>query len=156
MADGIIYTGDVPRFVLDRLFDNLMDKSEWNVDDQCNGDMLRIVTTSKFQLTIGIFSISFVMSVIEKKTDICVLFCLQRRFRTTLRCCYWIRSIIKLGTKWLLFSNRSVISSYASIRRPRQSGRTDASSCLYVSESGNKTFVFKSKITFRVLYICLA
>ena len=27
MADGINYTGDLPRYVLDRLFDNLTDKS---------------------------------------------------------------------------------------------------------------------------------
>ncbi len=28
MADGINYTGDLPRYVLDHLFDNLTDKSE--------------------------------------------------------------------------------------------------------------------------------
>ena len=27
MADGINYTGDLPRYVFDRLFDNLTDKS---------------------------------------------------------------------------------------------------------------------------------
>ena len=27
MADGINYTADLPRYVLDRLFDNLTDKS---------------------------------------------------------------------------------------------------------------------------------
>ena len=27
MADGINYTGELPRYVLDRLFDNLTDKS---------------------------------------------------------------------------------------------------------------------------------
>ena len=27
------YTGDLARYVLDRLFDNLTDKSYWNVDD---------------------------------------------------------------------------------------------------------------------------
>ena len=57
MADGINYTGDLPRYVLDRLFDNLTDKSYWNVDDQNNVDLLRIIThgsKSKFQLTIGV------------------------------------------------------------------------------------------------------
>ena len=57
MADGINYTGDLPRFVLDRLFDNLTDKSYWNIDDRNNVDLLRIITrgsNSKFQLTIGV------------------------------------------------------------------------------------------------------
>ena len=57
MADGINYTGDLPRYVLDRLFDNLTDKSYWNVDDRNNVDLLRIITlgsNSKFQLTIGV------------------------------------------------------------------------------------------------------
>ena len=36
MADGINYTGDLPRYVLDRLFYNLTDKSYWNVDDRKN------------------------------------------------------------------------------------------------------------------------
>ena len=30
MADGINYTGDLSRYVLDRLFDNLTDKCYWN------------------------------------------------------------------------------------------------------------------------------
>ena len=57
MADGINYTGDLPRYVLDRLFDNLTDKSYRNVDDRNNDDLLRIITcgsNSKFQLTIGV------------------------------------------------------------------------------------------------------
>ena len=57
MADGITYIGDLPRYVLDRLFDNLTDKSYWNVDDRNNVDLLRIITrgrNSKFQLTIGV------------------------------------------------------------------------------------------------------
>ena len=37
-TDGINYTGDLPRYVLDRLFDNLTDKSYWNVDDRNNVD----------------------------------------------------------------------------------------------------------------------
>ena len=68
MADGINYTGDLPRYVLDHLFDNLTDKSYWHIDDRNNVDMLRIInreTKSKFQLTIGVFSITFVMSVID-------------------------------------------------------------------------------------------
>ena len=57
MADGIKYNGDLPRNVLDRLFDNLTDKSYWNVDDRNNVDLLQIITRgsiSKFQLTIGV------------------------------------------------------------------------------------------------------
>ena len=44
------YTGDLPRYV-DRLFDNLTDKSYWNVDDRNNVDLLWIITrgsNSKF------------------------------------------------------------------------------------------------------------
>ena len=50
----------------------MKDKSYWNVDDRNNVDMLRIIsreTKSKFQLTIRVFSIAFVMSVIEKFTE---------------------------------------------------------------------------------------
>ena len=36
MADGINYTGDLLRYVLDRLFDSLTDKSYWNVNNQNN------------------------------------------------------------------------------------------------------------------------
>ena len=57
MADGINHTGDLPRYVLDRLLDSLMDKSYWNVDDRNNVDLLRINTRgsdSKCQLTIGV------------------------------------------------------------------------------------------------------
>ena len=57
MVDGINYTGDLQRYVLDRLFDNLTDKSYSNVDDRNNIDLLRIITcgsNSKFQLTIGV------------------------------------------------------------------------------------------------------
>ena len=57
MAEGINYTGDLLRCVLDRLFDNLAEKSYRNVDDRNNIDLLRIITrgsNSKFQLTIGV------------------------------------------------------------------------------------------------------
>ena len=57
MADGINYNGDLPHYVWDCLFDNLTDKSYWNVDDRNNVDLLRIITrgsNSKFQLTIGV------------------------------------------------------------------------------------------------------
>ena len=69
MADGINYTGDLPRYVLVRLFDNLTDKSYWNVDNRNNVDLVRIITrasNSKCQLTIVVFSIAFAMSAIEK------------------------------------------------------------------------------------------
>ena len=73
MADDINYTGDLPCYVLDRLFDNLTNKSYGNVDDRNNVDLLRIIThgtKSKFQLTIGVFSITFAMSVIEKVAEV--------------------------------------------------------------------------------------
>ncbi len=38
------YTGDLLRYVLDRLFDNLTDKSYWNVGDRDDVDLLRIIT----------------------------------------------------------------------------------------------------------------
>ena len=44
MADGTNYTGDLPRYGLDPLFDKLTDKSYWNVDDRNNVDLLRIFT----------------------------------------------------------------------------------------------------------------
>ena len=72
MADGINYTGCLPRYVLDHFFDNLTDKSYWNVDDRNNVNFLRIFTRgtkSKFQLTIRVFSIAFAMSVMEKVAE---------------------------------------------------------------------------------------
>ena len=72
ISNPVTPVGDLPRYVLDHLFDKLTDKSYWNVDDQNNADMLRIIAReakSKFQLTIGVFSIVFVMSVIEKLTE---------------------------------------------------------------------------------------
>ena len=44
MAEGINYTGDLPCYVLDHLFDHLTDKSYCNVDDRNNVDLLRIIT----------------------------------------------------------------------------------------------------------------
>ena len=38
------YTGDLLRYVLDRLFDNSTDKPYWNVDDRNNVDLLWIIT----------------------------------------------------------------------------------------------------------------
>ena len=57
MADGINYTGDLLRYVLDRLFDSSTDESYWNVDDRNSVDLLLIITrgsNSKFQLTVGV------------------------------------------------------------------------------------------------------
>ena len=67
MADGVNYTGDLPCYVFDRLFDILTDKSYSNIDDRNNFDMLRIITRKsklKFQLTIRVFSIKFVIIII--------------------------------------------------------------------------------------------
>ena len=71
MADGINYTGDLSRYVLDRLVDNLTDKSYLNVDDRNNVDLLRIITWySREQLEVSTdnrsIKIAFAMSVIEK------------------------------------------------------------------------------------------
>ena len=51
-------------YVFDCLLDSLTDESLLNVDDQNNGDVFCIITRgpkSKFQLTIGVFSIAYVM-----------------------------------------------------------------------------------------------
>ena len=72
MSDGINYTDDLPHYVLDRLYDNLTDKSYRNVDDRNNVDLLRIITRWtkwKFQRTIGVFSIAFAISGIEKVAE---------------------------------------------------------------------------------------
>ena len=39
MADGITSTGDLPPYVLDRLFDSFSDESLLDVDDQNNDDV---------------------------------------------------------------------------------------------------------------------
>ena len=71
-------------YVLDRLFDNLTDKSYLNVDDRNNVSMLRIITLktkSKFELAIGVFSIAFVMSLIEKFTEFLNMLMMQYELR---------------------------------------------------------------------------
>ena len=112
MADGINYTGDLPRYVLNRLFDNLTDKSYWNVDDRNNVDMVRIITReakSKFQLTIGVFSIAFVMSVIEKFTEF--LNTLTMKYELWNKCC--INTVVMIQSVphclcWLFYFQNSI------------------------------------------------
>ena len=51
---------------------NLTDESDLNVDGRNSGNGFRIITLelgSKFQLTIGVFSIAFAMLLIEKLTE---------------------------------------------------------------------------------------
>ena len=91
MADS----GDLPRYLLDRLFDNLTDTPQWNVDDRNNVGMLRIITRetkTKFQLTIGVFSIAFVMSVIEKFTEFLNTLTMQYRLRYK----SWINAVVMI------------------------------------------------------------
>ena len=95
MADGINYTGDLPRYVLDSLFDNLTDKSYWNVDNRNNVDLLWIIThgsNSKCQLTIGIFSIAFAMSVIEKVGKFLNTLTMQYELRYK----WWINAVVMI------------------------------------------------------------
>ena len=92
MADGINYTGDLARYVLDRLFDSLTEKSCSNVDDRKNVDVLQIITRetkSKIQLTIGVFSVAFVMSVIEKITEFLstLMMKYELRYIMVTKCC---------------------------------------------------------------------
>ena len=110
MADGINYTGDLLGYVLDRLFDNLTDKSYSNADDRNNVDMLRIITREskwKFQLTIGVFSIAFVMSVIEKCTEF-----LTMKYELRNKC--WIHTVVMIQSMphclCRLFYLRSIIT----------------------------------------------
>ena len=89
------YTGDLARYVLDRLFYNLTDKSYWNVDDWNNVDLLRIITcgsNSNCQLTIGVFSIAFAMSVIEKVGEFLNTLTMQYE----LRCKWWINAVVMI------------------------------------------------------------
>ena len=93
---GINYTGNLPRYVLDRWVDNLTDKWCWNVDDRNNVDMLRIIsrkTKSKFQLTNGgVFSITFAMSVIEKVAEFLKTLTMQYELRYK----WWINAVVMI------------------------------------------------------------
>ena len=96
MADGINYTGDLPRYVLESLFDNLTDKSYWNVDDRNKVDLLRIITrgsNTKLQLTIGEFSIAFAMSVTRGLIEKVGEFLNTLTMRYELRYKWWINGI---------------------------------------------------------------
>ena len=87
MADGTNYTGNLPHYVLDRFFFNLTKKSYRNVDDRNSVYMLRIITCetkSKFQLTIGVFTVAFLMLVIEKFTEFLNTLTMQYELR-----CKW-------------------------------------------------------------------
>ena len=89
------YTGDLARYVLDRLFDNLTDKSYWNVDDWNNVDLLRIITrgsNTKRQLTIGVFSIAFAMSVIENFGEFLNTLTMQYELRYK----WWINAVVMI------------------------------------------------------------
>ncbi len=102
MADGTNYSGDLPRYVLDRLFDNLSGKSYSNVDDRNNVDMLQIITRetkSKFQLTIRVFRIAFVMSVIEKFTEF--LNTLTMKYELQNKC--WINTFVMIHLCLIVF-----------------------------------------------------
>ena len=84
MADGINYTGDFPRYVLDHIFDNLTNKSYSNIDDRNNVEMLRIIThetKSKFKLIIGVvrkkFWINTVVMIQYVRHCLCWLFYFQ-------------------------------------------------------------------------------
>ena len=89
------YAGDLTRYVLDRLFDNLTDKSYWNVDDWNNVYLLRIITRGskcKCQLTLGVFSISFAMSVIEKVGEFLNTLTMQCKLRYK----WWINAVVMI------------------------------------------------------------
>ena len=106
------YTGDLARYVLDRLFDNLTDKSYWNVDDWNNVDLLRIIARGsnlKCQLTIGVFSIAFAMSVIEKVGEFLNTLTMQYELRYK----WWINVIVMILSVphclcWLFYFQNSI------------------------------------------------
>ena len=92
---SITYTDDLPRYVWDRLFDNLMDKSYWTVDDRNNVNLLWIITrgsNSKCQLTIGVFSIAFAKSVIEKVGEFLNTLTMQYELRYK----WWINGVVMI------------------------------------------------------------
>ena len=113
MADGTNYTGDLPRYVLGPLFDKLTDKCYWNVDDWNNLDLLRIFTRFskyKFQLTIGVFSIAFTMSVIEKVAELLNMLTMQYE----LRCNWWINAFVMISLVFVdYFTFRILLRSYS-------------------------------------------
>ena len=111
--NGINYTSwRLPRYVLDRLFGNLTDKARWNVDDRNNVDMLPIITRetkSKFQLTIGVFSIAFVMSVIENFTEF--LNTLTKKYELRNKC--WMLTVVMIQSVphclcWLFYFQNTI------------------------------------------------
>ena len=113
MADSINYTGDLPRYVLVRLFDNLTNKSYWNVDNRNNVDLLRIITrgsNSKCQLTIGVFSIAFAMLAIEKIGEFLNTLMMQYELRYK----WWINAVVmSLSVPhclWWLFYFQNIIT----------------------------------------------
>ncbi len=120
MADSINYTGNFPGYLLDHLFDNLTDKSYWNVDDRNNVDMVRIITReakSKFQLTIGVFSIAFVMSVIEKFTEF--LNTLTMKYHLRNKC--WINTVVMIQSVphclcWLFYLQNIITFLFERLR----------------------------------------
>ena len=72
-----------------------MDKSDWNGDDLNNVHLLRIITcgsNSRFQLTIGVFSIAFAMSVIEKVGEFLNTLMMQYELRYK----WWINAVVMI------------------------------------------------------------
>ena len=120
MTDGINYTGDLPRYVLVRLFDNLTDKSYWNVDNWNNVDLLRIITrgsNSKCQLTIGVFSIAFAMSVIEKSGEFLNTLTMQYELRSK----WWINAVVMILSVphclcWLFYFQNIIMFPFEKLR----------------------------------------
>ncbi len=116
MADGINYTGDLLRYVLDRLFDSLTNKSYWNVVDRNNVDLLRIITrgsNSKFQLTIRVFSIAFLISLIEKFTEFLNRMTMQYKLRYK----WWINAVVMISSVphclcWLFYFQNIITILY--------------------------------------------
>ncbi len=97
MADGINYTGDLPRYVLDRLFDNLTDKSVlkcWR-SEQCryasnnhSRDQVEISTDNRS------INITFAMSVIEKVGDFLNTLTMQYELRYK----WWINAVVMISS----------------------------------------------------------
>ena len=113
MADGINYTGDLPRYVLDRSFDNLTNKSYWKVDDRNNVDFLRIITRgSNLEISTDNRSIkiAFAMSVIEKVGEFLNTLTMQYELRYK----WWINAVVMILPQphylcWLFYDQNIIM-----------------------------------------------
>ena len=95
MADGINYTGDLLRYVLDRLFDSLTDKSYWKCwrFEQCRSASNNY-SREQFEMSTDSRSIkiAFAMSVIAKVGEFLNTLTMQYELRYK----WWINAVVMI------------------------------------------------------------